>query len=108
MIDHRVIDPKALQRKARSYLLTHRDRELRAALDRLTECDRIMLALRDASGPLASHAECAAVNALSLARLGSTVTCSGAAARVATERKRALRALASRLEALTGDRRARC
>jgi len=97
-----------LQRKARSYLLTHRDRELRAALDRLTECDRIMLALRDASGPLASHAECAAVNALSLARLGSTVTCSGAAARVATERKRALRALASRLEALTGDRRARC
>ena len=35
MIDHRVIDPKALQRKARSYLLTHRDRELRAALDKI-------------------------------------------------------------------------
>ena len=35
-------------------------------------------------------------------------TCSGAAARVATERKRVLRALALRLDALTGEQRARC
>ena len=100
--------PSVLAHKARSYLLTHRDRDLRAALDRLTECERIMLALRDAPGPLASHAECAAVDALSLARLGSTVTCTVALARVAGERRRTLRALALRLEALTGDRRARC